>query len=85
MVMQPLQTQTCGRMCSGTESNARIQTDIDGVGIGRLMPGRNDPKIAGNLSRCELGLRDANPVIVRNFRSALENWFFKTLFFERSF
>ena len=68
--IKPLNAEMRGRMASGAESDARIELHIERVRGRRFGPGGHDPEPARGLDRLELGLRDANPVIVRNFDSA---------------
>lgn len=51
MRIKPLQAQMRCRMRARTESNARIQADVDGFARGRFVPARNDPESVAHLYR----------------------------------
>ena len=52
------------------EGDARIEAHVDGVLVGKVVPGRHDPETVGDLSRLELRLRDADPVGVLDLLGA---------------
>ena len=67
LAVQPLQAQPGGRVAAGAKRQARIQLQIDGVRVGRFVPGGGDPQPVRNADRVELRLGGAHPVLLGDF------------------
>ncbi len=54
LALKPFEAEPRGGVRAGAEGHARVENEDDRLGVGRRMPGGNDPQASGNPDRLEL-------------------------------